>query len=93
MNLINKLKPKKTVEKKISSKTNVPLSAGKKTLNPKGKDISKKNDEIFAAIAASIFLYRSEVHDIEDTVLTIKRIDRSYSPWSSKIYGLRKSPR
>lgn len=87
MNLIKKLNPKKTEDKKNKPKVN--LLAGKQTANPK----MKKNDEIFAAIAASIFLYRAEVHDIENAVLTIKRIDRVYSPWSSKIYGLRKSPR
>jgi len=26
-------------------------------------------------------------------VLTIKKVSRTYSPWSSKIYGLRKTPR
>jgi hypothetical protein len=52
-----------------------------------------KNEDITAAIAVAIFLYRQEVHDYEDTVLTIKRIDRAYSPWSSKIYTLRKNPR
>lgn len=45
--------------------------------------------EINAAIAAAIHLYRSELHDYEDTVLTIKKVSRTYSPWSSKIYGLR----
>ncbi|RPI13468.1 MAG: hypothetical protein EHM58_18405 [Ignavibacteriae bacterium] len=52
-----------------------------------------KDAEISTAIAAAIYLYRQEVHDYEDTVLTIKRIDRAYSPWSSKIYSLRKYPR
>lgn len=45
--------------------------------------------EVNAAIAAAIHLYRSELHDYEDTVLTIKKVSRTYSPWSSKIYGLR----
>ncbi|MEE4177682.1 MAG: OadG family protein [Bacteroides sp.] len=45
--------------------------------------------EVNAAIAAAIHLYRSELHDFEDTVLTIKKVSRTYSPWSSKIYGLR----
>ncbi len=45
--------------------------------------------EINAAIAAAIHLYRSELHDFEDTVITMKKVSRSYSPWSSKIYGLR----
>lgn len=45
--------------------------------------------EVNAAIAAAIHLYRSELHDYENTVLTIKKVSRTYSPWSSKIYGLR----
>ncbi len=45
--------------------------------------------EINAAIAAAVHLYRSELHDFEDTVITMKKVSRIYSPWSSKIYGLR----
>ncbi len=45
--------------------------------------------EVNAAIAAAIHLYRSELHDLEETVLTIKKVSRTYSPWSSKIYGIR----
>jgi glutaconyl-CoA/methylmalonyl-CoA decarboxylase subunit delta len=45
--------------------------------------------EVNAAIAAAIHLYRSEMHDFEDTVLTIKKVSKTYSPWSSKIYGVR----
>ncbi len=45
--------------------------------------------EINAAIAAAIHLYRSELHDFEDTVITMKKVSKTYSPWSSKIYGLR----
>lgn len=32
-------------------------------------------------------------HDKESTILTINKVRRSYSPWSSKIYGLREIPR
>lgn len=46
--------------------------------------------EVNAAIAVAIHLYRNELHDLEDTVLTIKKVSRIYSPWSSKIYGLRR---
>lgn len=46
-----------------------------------------------AAIAAALHLYLSELHDEESTVLTIKKVARTYSPWSSKIYGLRHFPR
>lgn len=49
--------------------------------------------EINAAIAMALYLYQSEMHDEENTVLTIKKVARTYSPWSSKIYTLRKNPR
>lgn len=32
-------------------------------------------------------------HDQESTILTINKVRKSYSPWSSKIYGLREIPR
>jgi len=46
--------------------------------------------ETNAAIAAAIYLYNNELHDLESTVLTIKKISRVYSPWNSKLYGLRR---
>lgn len=49
--------------------------------------------EINAAISIALHLYDQEVHDEENTVLTIQRAPGFYSPWSSKIYGLRKNPR
>lgn len=48
--------------------------------------------EVNAAIAMALFLYSNELHDEENTVLTIKKVSRNYSPWSSKIYTLRKYP-
>jgi glutaconyl-CoA/methylmalonyl-CoA decarboxylase subunit delta len=41
-----------------------------------------------AAISAAIFLFVEELHDEENRVLTIDRISRRYSPWSSKIYNV-----
>ncbi len=32
-------------------------------------------------------------HDHESTIITINKVRKSYSPWSSKIYGLRELPR
>ena len=43
--------------------------------------------EIVAAISAGIHLYLNEQHDYENPILTIKQAKKSYSPWSSKIYG------
>ncbi len=44
--------------------------------------------EVGAAISTALFLYFNEMHDDEKTVLTIKKISRRYSPWSSKIYNV-----
>lgn len=41
-----------------------------------------------AAIAMAIHLLFSEIHDEESNVITIRKISKTYSPWSSKIYGL-----
>lgn len=48
--------------------------------------------EINAAIAMALHLFQNELHDLENTVLTIRKVSRNYSPWSSKIYSIRKSP-
>jgi len=49
--------------------------------------------EVNAAIVMALYLYNNELHDQEDPVITMTKVSRTYSPWSSKIYGLRKSPR
>lgn len=48
--------------------------------------------EVVAAIGLALQMYRSDLHDRESTVITINRVARVYSPWSSKIYGLRQLP-
>ena len=58
----------------------------------KEKKLGEAPGEIFAAIAMAMYEMQSDVHDVEDTVLTITRVKRSYSPWSSKIYTLRETP-
>ena len=45
--------------------------------------------EVIAAISMALTEYFGNAHDIEDTHLTIKRLQKSYSPWNSKIYNLR----
>lgn len=44
--------------------------------------------ECSAAIGMALHLYYDDVHDIEKAIVTIKRVEKRYSPWSSKIYGL-----
>ncbi|MBD5334846.1 MAG: lamin tail domain-containing protein [Bacteroides sp.] len=48
--------------------------------------------EVIAAIAAALAEHL-DAHDRENTVLTINKVRRAYSPWSSKIYSLRELPR
>ncbi|MFO8022747.1 MAG: OadG family protein [Perlabentimonas sp.] len=48
---------------------------------------STSGDDI-AAIALALHLYQSELHDTESLTLTMNKISRTYSPWSSKIYGV-----
>ncbi len=57
------------------------------------KEVFETSGDINAAIAVALHLYMSEMHDHESTVLTINRVTKTYSPWSSKIYGLRQYPR
>ena len=45
-----------------------------------------------AAVAMALYLM-TDVHDEESGVITIKRDSKTYSPWSSKIYGLRRFSR
>lgn len=70
----------KATKKKLAKET------GKKEEEIAGvKDIAA--DEI-AAISMALHMFMNDLHDTESNVITIKRIERRYSPWSSKIYGL-----
>lgn len=59
----------------------------------KEKKLGHHSGEETAAIAMALHEYLNDAHDIEDMVLTINKVKRSYSPWSSKIYTLRQDPR
>lgn len=48
--------------------------------------------DVIAAIAAALAEHFGEGHDMEETILTIRRMKRAYSPWNSKIYNLRQMP-
>lgn len=74
------------------------LDLRKRFLKKKGKtaeeaalpDIHDATSELGAAIGLALYLYKNELHDTENTVLTIHKATKLYSPWSSKIYGIRK---
>jgi len=48
--------------------------------------------EVIAAIAMALDEHFGGKHDIENTILTLRRMKRAYSPWNSKIYNLREVP-
>jgi hypothetical protein len=48
--------------------------------------------EIVAAISLALSLHMQDIHDYEKAVITMQKVMRPYSPWSSKIYGLRERP-
>ncbi len=71
----------------------------RKKLKQQTKQANVTNDELHtagdvgAAISMALYLFFDEMHDEESNVITIKRVRKTYSPWSSKIYGLRVWPR
>ncbi|MDE5924241.1 MAG: OadG family protein [Muribaculaceae bacterium] len=72
----------------------------KKKLEAHGKSIEDVDDdhehvdsgEVIAAISAALAEHFNDQHDVEDYILTIRRMRRAYSPWNSKIYNLRHNP-
>ncbi len=53
--------------------------------------VEHDSGEEIAAIAMALYEHLN-AHDAENTILTINKVKRAYSPWSSKIYGLREVP-
>ena len=66
------------------------MAAASNHVNGDGAELS---GEQIAAIAIALDLYYTEKHDKETDVITINRVAKLYSPWSSKIHTLTKIPR
>ncbi|PID95740.1 MAG: hypothetical protein CSA94_00015 [Bacteroidetes bacterium] len=62
----------------------------KKLSERRGKKQVNQNvtGELNAAISMALHLHLSQMHDFESDIVTIKKINKQYSPWSSKIHGL-----
>ena len=54
-------------------------------------NLADSGEEIAAIVMA--LHEHLDAHDQEATILTINKVRRSYSPWSSKIYGMRRLPK
>ena len=74
-------------------KRNIRSQKGNGTAETAGSQPNEElsGDEI-AAIAMALYLYETDQHDQESTILTINRVAKAYSPWSSKLYGLTQTP-
>jgi len=63
----------------------------RRQLKKKGKGDEQESlnieGNIAAAISMALHMHFAEIHDEESNVITIRRISRQYTPWSSKIYS------
>lgn len=59
---------------------------------PKEQQPDTDSNEEIAAIVMALHEHLN-AHDREQAILTINKVKRTYSPWSSKIYSMRKLPR
>lgn len=55
-------------------------------------DHAPDSGEVIAAISAALAQHFAVDHDMQDTILTIRRMRKAYSPWNSKIYNMRHEP-
>ena len=46
--------------------------------------------DVYAAIAAAIYMYDQDMHDEEETVITIQKVERAWTPWNAKFYNMNK---
>ncbi|MGQ1911649.1 OadG family protein [Marinifilum sp. RC60d5] len=70
----------------------------RKKLVKEGKPCAEADDlniegGVNAAIAMALHMHFDQNHDEESNVITIKKVTKNYSPWSSKIYGVMNQPR
>lgn len=78
------------IGERVSSRNKTKTFGTPKTELPEEAKGHDSGEEI-AAIAIALHEHLN-AHDSENTVLTINKVKRAYSPWSSKIYGLRQLP-
>ncbi|MFI3299430.1 MAG: OadG family transporter subunit [Rikenellaceae bacterium] len=73
---------RKNAAKEVAVKSPVATTGGSKVIS----------GEVVAAISVALRLYEEDLHDNESNVITINKVARAYSPWSSKIYSIRETP-
>lgn len=55
-------------------------------------DSTPDTGDVIAAISAALAQHFATDHDMQDTILTIRKLRKAYSPWNSKIYNMRHLP-
>ncbi len=75
----------------IAKKSRKTKGISKEEAAAKGHD-DLASGEAIAAIGMALAEHFGDHHDIEDTIITIRRLKKAYSPWNSKIYNLRQTP-
>lgn len=79
----------KAYKSKSAKTAKAVVKAGNKPMPEKPGQAS---GEVISAIAIALQMYQDDMHDIESTVMTINKVARTYSPWSSKIYSMNVMP-
>lgn len=64
----------------------------KRKRNKGNEEVAQDEDyvegNVTAAISLALHMYFNELHDEESNIVTIKKVKKTYSPWSSKIYSV-----
>lgn len=71
---------------KVKAKKHNSSERSKKVIT--SKEVFDVSGEENAAIAMALHLFFDEMHEDESGVVTIKTVERRYSPWSSKIHSM-----
>lgn len=80
----------KAIPKLIDIKMRRKLHKEGKIEDATSNSLQLPGDEL-AAISMALYLHLyKEVHDEENMIITLERVQRRYSPWSSKVYNLNK---
>lgn len=84
--IIGNISKRSAAKKKMKATNAGPSEVQLKTAVKDGE-----SGEEIAAVCMALYEHLN-AHDNEDMVLTINKVKRAYSPWSSKIYTLRELP-
>lgn len=74
------------------SRSNKAKSHSEDDVTLAAKEVEHDSGEEIAAIAMALHQHLN-AHDMENTILTISKVKKTYSPWNSKIYNMRQLPK